>query len=302
MMNITAITSVLIRQLTTYITLISRSKARITFHMNTFELDKSYLLNMFQRIPPSHIALFLRLIRLYPTNIVDDSMKREKTILTIVNEITNNDYTNDIWSEIMSINRIPELVEQVLLNHEHKRLLAAIDRLQYKFELQPHRFQIYQLVPQVKACFMCKNQLGEPIFDEVCHLIGRNNIYQCVLYKIDCCDFVYKYGYCRNRRTRERYVLPNAIFKQEFIHLFDHLIYERSLLVSFTNLVYRAASNFQSYTDATNADIDQNRNLHNEAPIKTKLHAKYFTTVNNNKYYLIMFLCLYNSSIDVDVV
>lgn len=81
MMNITAITSVLIRQLTTYITLISRSKARITFHMNTFELDKSYLLNMFQRIPPSHIALFLRLIRLYPTNIVDDSMKREKTIL-----------------------------------------------------------------------------------------------------------------------------------------------------------------------------------------------------------------------------
>ncbi|CAF4737013.1 unnamed protein product, partial [Rotaria magnacalcarata] len=80
-----------------------------------------------------HIALFLRLIKLYPINIVDDSMKREKTILAIINEITNNDYRSDVWPAIMSINRIPELVEQVLLKDESKRLLSAIDRLQPKF-------------------------------------------------------------------------------------------------------------------------------------------------------------------------
>ncbi|CAF4490286.1 unnamed protein product, partial [Rotaria magnacalcarata] len=183
---------------------------------------------------------------------------------------------SDVWPAIMSINRIPELVEQVLLKDESKRLLSAIDRLQPKFELQSHRFQIYQLVPMTKMCFICKNHLGEPIFDENCYIIGRNNVYQCVLHKNECCDIVYKYGYSRNRRTRERIILPDAIFKQEFIHLFDHLVYERRLLVAFTNLIYEAASSFQSFTNATNADIDQNRNFNNEIPVKHKLHSKYF--------------------------
>ncbi len=40
--------------------------------MNLLKSDRNFLLNIFQRIPPSHVALFLRLIRLYPTNIVDD--------------------------------------------------------------------------------------------------------------------------------------------------------------------------------------------------------------------------------------
>ena len=52
--------------------------------MSISESDKSYLLNIFQRIPPAHVALFLRLTRLYPTYVVDDSIKREKVILTIV--------------------------------------------------------------------------------------------------------------------------------------------------------------------------------------------------------------------------
>ena len=254
--------------------------------MSISESDKSYLLNIFQRIPPAHVALFLRLTRLYPTYIVDDSIKREKVILTIVNEIINNDYKNDVWPDIMSINRVPRLAEQVLFSNEHKRLLTVIDRLQCRFELQPHRFRIYQLVPMIKTCFICKKQLKESTFDEVCHIIGRNNVYQCVLYKTECCDFVYKYGHSRNRRTRERIIAPDAIFKQEFIHLFDHLIYERSLLVTFTSLVYEAATSFQSFTNATNADIDQNRNFNNEVPVKNKPHAKYFTAVSNHIFYL----------------
>ncbi|CAF4457171.1 unnamed protein product [Rotaria socialis] len=244
--------------------------------MSVSESDRNYLLNIFRRIPPSHVALLLRLIRLYPINIINDPMKREEFILDILNEVSNCDYKNDIWPDIMAINRVPELVEEVRLTDEQKRLLAAIDRLQCRFELQPHRFRIYQLIPTIKHCFMCKGQLGEPIFDEVCNIIGRNNVYQCVLYKNECCDFVYKYGHFRNRRTRERLILPDAIFKQEFIHLFDHVVYERVLLVAFTNLVYEAASNFQSYTDATNADIDQNRNLNNDVPIQNKLNSKYF--------------------------
>jgi hypothetical protein len=248
--------------------------------MNILNSNTNFLLDIFQYVPPSHVALFLRLIRLYPMNIVDDNMKREQNILAIINETTSSDYKADIWSKIMSVNRIPELVEQVFLSNEHGRLLLAIEKLQSRFELQLHRFRIYQLLPITKICIMCKNALGEPKFDEICNIIGRNDMYHGVLYKNECCDIVYKYGHARNRRTRERLVEPDAIFKQEFIHLFDHLIYERLMLVSFTNLVHEAASNFQSYTSATNADIDQNRNLNNQLPIKNKLHSKYFAAVS----------------------
>ncbi|CAF1418168.1 unnamed protein product [Adineta steineri] len=172
--------------------------------------------------------------------------------------------------------RIPELVDQVLLSNENERLLSAIEKLQCRFELQPHRFRIYQLLPISKICITCQSILGEPKFDEICNIIGRNDIYNGVLYKNECCDMIYKYGYIRNQRTRERLVVPDAVFKQEFIHLFDRLLYERSLLVAFTNLVGEAASNFQSYTNATNADIDQNRNFNNQLPIKNKIHRKYF--------------------------
>jgi hypothetical protein len=67
--------------------------------MNLLESDRNFLLNIFQRIPPSNVALFLRLIRLYPTNIVDDYKKRERTILAIVNEVIDTDYKDDIWPE-----------------------------------------------------------------------------------------------------------------------------------------------------------------------------------------------------------
>ncbi|CAF1404370.1 unnamed protein product [Adineta steineri] len=209
-------------------------------------------------------------------NIVDNYFKREQTILAIINETTNSDYKANIWPKIMSISRIPELVDQVLLSNENERLLLAIEKLQCRFELQPHRFRIYQLLPISKICIICQGILGEPKFDEICNIIGRNDIYNGVLYKNECCDMIYKYGYIRNRRTRERLLIPDAIFKQEFIHLFDRLIYERSLLVAFTNLLHGAASNFLSYTNATNADIDQNRNFNNQLPIKNKIHSKYF--------------------------
>ncbi|CAF1282977.1 unnamed protein product [Didymodactylos carnosus] len=71
-----------------------------------------------------------RRIQLYPINIVKDSMKREQTILTVVNETTSNSYKADIWPEIMSVSRIPELAEQVLLTSEHERLQLATEKLQ----------------------------------------------------------------------------------------------------------------------------------------------------------------------------
>ena len=40
-----------------------------------------------------HVALFLRLIRLYPSNIVDRSMKREEAILAIVNKTAQSQNT-----------------------------------------------------------------------------------------------------------------------------------------------------------------------------------------------------------------
>ncbi|CAF4004811.1 unnamed protein product, partial [Rotaria sp. Silwood1] len=141
----------------------------------------------------------------------------------------------------MTINTIPELVEKVLLSNEHERLLLAIEQLQARFELQPHRFQIYQLVPKTKTCIICQIKLKEPEFDEACIIIGRNNVYNGILYKNECCDIIYKYGHMRNRRTRERFVVSDAIFKQEYIHLFDHLIYERILIIGFTNLIQQAA-------------------------------------------------------------
>ncbi|CAF3829849.1 unnamed protein product [Rotaria sp. Silwood1] len=216
-------------------------------------------------------------MRLYPVNIADDSMKREQTILAIINETTSSDYKVNIWPKIMSISRIPDLVEQILPSNEHERLLLAIEKLQFRFELQPHRFLIHQLVPASTTCFVCHNRLEEPKFDEISSIITRDNVYSCVMYKIDCCDLVYKYGHVRNRRTRERFVTPDAIFNQKFLHLFDHIVYERRLVVAFTNLVYEAATNFQSYTNATNSDIDQNRNLNGESAINNKLNSKCFS-------------------------
>ncbi|CAF2830447.1 unnamed protein product [Rotaria sp. Silwood2] len=239
--------------------------------------NKDFLLDLFQYVPPAHVALFVRLIRLYPMNIVNDPMKREQTILAIINETTSSDYKADIWPKIMSINRIPELVEQVLLNNEHERLLLAIEKLQFRFELQPHRFLIHQLVPPSTTCLMCHNRLGEPKFDEISSIITRDNVYSGVMYKNECCDLVYKYGHVRNRRTRERFVTPTAIFYQKFLHLFDHVVYERRLLVTFTNLVYEAATSFQSYTKATNSDIDQNRHSNSESSSINKLHCKSFS-------------------------
>jgi hypothetical protein len=248
--------------------------------MDISESNKEFLLNIFQDVPPSHVALFLRLIRLYPMNIVNDFRKRERTILAIVNEVTGNDYQANIWPNIMSINRIPELVEQVLLTNEHERLLLAIQQLQTKFELQPHRFQIYQVVPKTKTCIVCQNTLKEPEFDEICIIIGRNNVYNGIFYKNECCDIIYKYGYMRNRRTRERFVVPDTIFEQEYIHLFDHLVYERILIIGLTNLIQQATSNFQSYTNATNDDIDQNRRFNKQDPTQDKLQLKSFAAVN----------------------
>lgn len=144
--------------------------------------------------------------------------------MTIVNEVTGNDYKSDIWPKLMSVSRIPELVEQVLFSNEHERLLLAIEKLQSRSELQPHRFRIYQLLPVTKICLMCQNTVRKPKFDEICNIIGRINIYHGVLYKNECYDIIYKYGHARNRRTGERFVVQNAVFKQEYIHLFDHLI------------------------------------------------------------------------------
>jgi hypothetical protein len=95
--------------------------------MDISKSNTNFLLDLFQYVPPAHVALFLRLIRLYPINVVDNSMKREQTILAIINETTSSDYKADIWPKIMSVSRIPELVEQVILNNEHERLLLAIE-------------------------------------------------------------------------------------------------------------------------------------------------------------------------------
>jgi hypothetical protein len=212
-------------------------------------------------------------------NIVDDPMEREKTILAIFNETTGSDYKADIWPNIMSINRIPELVEQVLLINEDERLLLAIEKLQFQFELQAHRFIIHQLIPSSPTCLMCHNRLGEPKFDEMNIIITRDNVYPCVMYRKECCNLIYKYGYIRNRRTRERFVTSEAIFNQKFLHLFDNVVYERRLVVGFTNLLYEAATSFQSYTNATNLDIDQNRNFNGESALKSKLSSKFFSVV-----------------------
>jgi hypothetical protein len=209
-------------------------------------------------------------------------MKREQTILAIINETTSSDYKADIWPKIMSVSRIPELVEQVILNNEHERLLLAIEKLQFRFELQTHRFLIHQLVPAATTCFLCYNRLEEPKFDEISSIITRDNVYSCVMYKKECCNLVYKYGHVRNRRTRERFVTPDAIFNQKFLHLFDHAVYERRLVVAFTNLLYVAATSFQSYTNATNMDIDQNRNFNGESSIKNKLYSKILSVVFSN--------------------
>ncbi|CAF1406334.1 unnamed protein product [Rotaria sordida] len=233
--------------------------------MNISKSDTDFVLDLFQHVPPSHVALFLRLIRLYPMNVVDDSMKREQTILAIINETISTDYKVSIWPKIMSINRIPELAEQVLLSNEHERLLSAIAKLQLRFELQPHRFLIHQLIPTWTTCFICHNRLDEPKFDEISSIITRENVYSCVMYKNECCDLIYKYGHVRNRRTRERFVTPDMIFNQKFLHLFDHVVYERQLLVAFTNLFHEAATSFQSYSNATNSNIDQNRNSNGES-------------------------------------
>jgi len=263
--------------------------------MNILKSNTSFLLDLFQYVPPSHVALFLRLIRLYPMNVVDDYMKREQTILSIINEITNSDYRADIWPKIMSISRIPELVEHVLLSDEHERLLLAIEKLQFRFELQPHRFLIHQLIPTSTTCFICHNRLAAPTFDEISSIITRDNVYSCVMYKKECCDLVYKYGHIRNRRTRERFVTPDAIFNQKFLHLFDHTVYERRLVVAFTNLVYEAATSFQSYTNATNMDIDQNRNFNGESLIKNKLYSKFFSVVcSNHGIVFSLTLCLFH--------
>ena len=237
---------------------------------------------------------FLRLIRLYPMNIVDDSMKREQTILAIINEISSSDYKADIWPKIMSISRIPELVEQILFTNEHERLLLAIEKLKFSFELQTHRFLIHQLVPDSTTCIICHNRLGEPKFDEINDIITRDNIYSCVMYRKECCNLVYKYGHVRNRRTRERFVTSEAIFNQKFLHLFDHAVYERQLLVAFTNLIYEAATSFQSYTNATNLDINQNRNFNGESVIKNKIYSKFFSVVcSNHRIVVTLTLCLF---------
>jgi hypothetical protein len=102
------------------------------------------------------------------------------------------------------------------------------------------------------------------------------------MYKKECCNLVYKYGHVRNRRTRERFVTPEIIFSQKFLHLFDHAVYERQLVVAFTNLLYVAATSFQSYTNATNMDIDQNRNFNGESSIKNKLYSKILSVVFSN--------------------
>ena len=251
--------------------------------MSTLEANKDFLTKLLEHVAPCHVALFLRLLRLYPTNIVDHSMKREETILAIVNETAQSQYDANVWPMIMSINRIPELIDQFLITNENDRLLVAIEHLQNRFELEPSRFRVHQLRPSMRTCFVCQKPLGEPRFDEICDIIGRNNVYPCVSYKNECCDFVYKYGHARNRRTRVRIVVSDAIYRQELICLFDHLIYERSMLVGFSNLICEAASNFQSYTSATTSDIEQNRNLNREAPLVNKLYSKPFATVDDCK-------------------
>jgi hypothetical protein len=264
--------------------------------MSTLDENKDFLMKLFEHVAPCHVALFLRLVRLYPTNIVDHSMKREEAILAIVNETAQSQYSANVWPMIMSINRVPELIDQFLINKENDQLLVAIEKLQGRFELQPSRFRVHQLRPSTRTCFVCQSPLGEPKFDEICDIIGRNNVYPCVSYKSECCDFIYKYGHARNRRTRVRMVVSDAIHRQEYICLFDHVIYERSMLVGFSNLICEASSNFRSYTSATNSDIDQNRNRNQEAPLNNRLYSKPFATVGDCLYAhspigLLVFFC-----------
>lgn len=247
--------------------------------MDISDCNTKFLLDLFEYITPSNMALFLRLIRLYPMNIVDNQMEREQMILTIFNETTDCSYTADIWPKIMAINRIPKLVEQVLSINVDQRLLLAIEKLQFQFELQMNRFVIHQLVPSITICRICSHRLQEPKFDELNIIITRDNVYPCVMYKKECCDLTYRYGHVRNRRTRERFVTIEEIFNQQFIHLFDNVIYERRLVVAFTNLLYESATSFQSYTNATNLDIDQNKNFNRQPAATKKLSSKFFSTV-----------------------
>ena len=66
--------------------------------MSMSDRSKDFLLNIFRNIPLSHLALFLHLLRLYPTNIVNESMKRKKVTMAVVNEVTNCDYEINVWS------------------------------------------------------------------------------------------------------------------------------------------------------------------------------------------------------------
>ncbi|CAF2162891.1 unnamed protein product [Rotaria magnacalcarata] len=138
--------------------------------MDVSKSDVEFLLDLFKHIPPSHVALFLRLIRLYPMNIVNDSMKREQNILAIINETITTDYKADIWPKIMSTNRIPELVEQVLLSNEDEHLVAAIAKLKLMFELQPHRFTIHQLLHMSQSI---RHGLG---FEICCYLFFMTDL------------------------------------------------------------------------------------------------------------------------------
>lgn len=278
-----------------------RTLTFIASPMDISESDQSFLSNLFQHIRPAHVALLLRLIRLYPVRIVDDSMAREQAILEILNECTGLDYKPNIWPKIMSINRSPKLLEQIFMHDADERILIAIEKIQLRLELQPHRFKIHQLVPTAKKCCLCQSPLKEPIFDEIGTMITRDHIYSCVMYKSECCDLVYKYGHMRNSRTRERFITPDAIFNQKFLHLFDHVVYERRLLVSFTNLVCEAAANFQSYTNATNMNIDQECNMNNQPSISSKLCPRFFSVVCRTSciIYLQKVLTLF---IDMDLV
>lgn len=244
--------------------------------------NQDFLFDLFRHITPAHLAIFLRLIRLYPMCIVNDLTKRERTILAIVNEVTNSNYDPNVWPSIMSISRIPELVNQVLLHNEDQCLWSAIKKLQFNFELQSHRFTIHQLIPSCELCLVCGNPLKEMKFDEMNNIIMQNNVFSCAMYKMECCELVYKYGHVRNPRTRERFVIPGMIFNQKFIHIFDHVLYERQMLVTFTNLILEAATSFQSYANVINLNIDQNNNLNNQLPERITLNAKCLSIVRKN--------------------
>ena len=94
-------------------------------------------------------------------------------------------------------------------------------------------------------------------------------------------------------------VVSDAIYRQPLICLFDRVIYERSMLVRFSNLIFEAASNFQSHTSATTSDIDQNRTLNRDATLANKLYSKPFAPVDHCKPSLAYRLvCAYTGSCD----